>query len=101
MRTRILDSQETFQQFSGRGWGGIFFYFFLQIEIFITVGPWVMKLYTTPPSIKTFGDLGTAEKAGLGPNSARRLAVCHHNSTQPRLPLVATIGPAFLIKGLF
>ena len=26
---------------------------FLQDEIFITVGPWLMKLFTTPPSILT------------------------------------------------
>ena len=29
------------------------FCFFLQDEKFITVGPWLMKLYTTPPSILT------------------------------------------------
>ena len=29
--------------------GEIYFFFFLQDEIFITVGPWLMKLYTTPP----------------------------------------------------
>ena len=27
--------------------------FILQYEIFITVGPWLMKLYTTTPSILT------------------------------------------------
>ena len=51
-----------------------------------------MKLYSTPPS----RDLGTAEKAGLRANSARRLVVgrrasgprpSQSYSVQPLLPL--------------
>ena len=72
-----------------------FFLFFLQ-EIFITVGHWLMKLYTTPPSILTLVTWVQRTQAWPSANSARRLAFgqTESYSVQPRLPLAATIGPA-------
>ena len=51
-------NQPTFQQLRGgrKGsppWCWSWCFCFLLEEIFITVGPWLMKLYTTPPSILT------------------------------------------------
>ena len=46
-------SQETFKKFFGGGGGGLVRPLVGQSQIFITVGPWLMKLYTTPPSILT------------------------------------------------
>ena len=47
------NSQETFQQLEGGGGHYKYSILYFFEEIFITVGPWLMKLYTTPPSILT------------------------------------------------
>ena len=64
----------------------VIFFFFLQDEIFITVGPWLMKLYTTPHSILTLVTWVPQSRLAFGQTESY--------SVQPRLPLAATIGPA-------
>ena len=69
---------------------------FFQDEIFITVGLWLMQLYTTPPSILTIVTWVQPTQAWPLASSARRLAFGQTKSysVQPHLPLAATIGPA-------
>ena len=62
-----------------------------------------MKLYTTPPSILTLVTWVQRTQAWPSANSARRLALgqTESYSVQPCLPLVATIGPAGLLRVFF
>ena len=64
----------------------------------MTVGPWLMKLYTTPPYILTLVTWVPQSRLAFG-HSAHRLAVgppalgqTESYTVQPCLPLAATIG---------